>query len=150
MAKARARGAGGHSREDLLKSYGCRGACSSAGRAPALQVSRINHISAASGVAYTETRGATILSNWTDVGPKRFLRSLGRRRCGGHVASHRGNVQAALEPATPSVNSQATNFSKSCGERALTEENQQVAMKPDELLSSFIHFRSHFAAIHRN
>src|SRR5258708_37643842 len=44
-------------------------ACSSAGRAPALQVSNINHISAASGVAYTETRGATTLLNWTDVGP---------------------------------------------------------------------------------
>src|SRR5437762_10636578 len=45
-------------------------ACSSAGRAPALQVSRLNHISAASGVAYAEPRGATTLSNWTDVGPK--------------------------------------------------------------------------------
>src|SRR5437660_10733220 len=27
-------------------------------------------LSAASGVAYTETCGATTLSNWTDVGPK--------------------------------------------------------------------------------
>src|SRR5712671_4447878 len=43
----------------------------------ALQVSRANHISAASGVAYTETRGATTLSNWTDVGPKALRRSLG-------------------------------------------------------------------------
>jgi hypothetical protein len=31
---------------------------------------QVNQISAASGVAYTETRGATTLSNWTDVGPK--------------------------------------------------------------------------------
>src|SRR6266576_4152303 len=90
-------------------------ACSSAGRAPALQVSRLNHISAASGVAYTETCGATTLSNWTDVGPKRLpYRSLEQRRCARHVTSHRGNVQAALEPATPSVNSQATNLRKSC------------------------------------
>ena len=36
----------------------------------ALQVSRANHISAASGVAYTEPHGATTLSNWTDVGSK--------------------------------------------------------------------------------
>jgi hypothetical protein len=42
------------------------------GRAPALQVSRLNHTSAASGVAYAETCGATTLSNWTDVGPKVF------------------------------------------------------------------------------
>ncbi len=46
-------------------------ACSSAGRASALQVSRLNHISAASDVAYADPRGATTLSNWTDVGPKR-------------------------------------------------------------------------------
>src|SRR5438309_5976609 len=38
--------------------------------APALQISRSNHISAAFGVAYTEPHGATTLSNWTDVGPK--------------------------------------------------------------------------------
>ncbi len=37
-------------------------ACSSAGRAPALQESRQNHTSAASGVAYAETRGATSTS----------------------------------------------------------------------------------------
>src|SRR5437879_12960105 len=76
-----------------------QGACSSAGRAPALQVSRLNHISAASGVAYTETRGATTLSNWTDVGPKALLRSLGQRRRARCVASRRRNVRAALEPA---------------------------------------------------
>jgi hypothetical protein len=36
-------------------------------------------------------------------------------------------------------------------ELALTEENPQVAMKPDESLSSSLFtFRSHFAAIHRN
>ena len=57
-------------------------ACSSAGRAPALQVSRLNHISAASGVAYGEPHGATTLSNWTDLGPK-ALGSLGcpYRKC---------------------------------------------------------------------
>src|SRR5205823_130975 len=43
-------------------------ACSSAGRAPALQLSRLNHISAASGVAYTQTYGAIIALNWTEVG----------------------------------------------------------------------------------
>src|SRR6267143_251023 len=42
-----------------------------------LQVSRLNHISAASGVAYTETRGATTLSNWTDVGPKALPQVFG-------------------------------------------------------------------------
>jgi hypothetical protein len=46
-------------------------ACSSAGRAPALQVCRVNPISSASGVAYAETRGAITLLNWTDIGPKR-------------------------------------------------------------------------------
>ena len=36
-------------------------------------------------------------------------------------------------------------------ELALTEENQQIAMKRDESLSpSLFTFRSHFAAIHRN
>src|SRR6266705_4856911 len=45
-------------------------ACSSAGRAPALQLSRLNHISAASGVAYTQTYGAIIALNWTEVGRK--------------------------------------------------------------------------------
>ena len=55
---------------------GCTGegeklrACSSAGRAPALQVSRVNHISAASGVANAKTCGVTNLSKWTEVGPK--------------------------------------------------------------------------------
>jgi hypothetical protein len=44
-------------------------ACSSARSAPALQVSRANHTSAASGVAYAEPCRATNLLNWTDVGP---------------------------------------------------------------------------------
>jgi hypothetical protein len=35
-----------------------------------LQVSSVNHIRAASGVAYTKTRGATARLNWTEVGPK--------------------------------------------------------------------------------
>ena len=43
-------------------------ACSSAGRAPALQLSRLNYISAASGVAYTQTYGAIIALNWTEGG----------------------------------------------------------------------------------
>src|SRR5467141_3586541 len=51
-------------------------ACSSAGRAPALQVSRVNSISAASGVAYAETRGATTLSNWTEIGPTNLASGL--------------------------------------------------------------------------
>jgi hypothetical protein len=51
-------------------------ACSSAGRAPALQESRQNHTSAASGVAYAELRGATNLLNWTEAGPKIALTSL--------------------------------------------------------------------------
>src|SRR6059036_1566661 len=42
-------------------------ACSSAGRAPALQLSRLNYISAASGVAYTQTYGAIIALSWTEV-----------------------------------------------------------------------------------
>jgi hypothetical protein len=33
-----------------------------------LQLSRLNHISAASGVAYTQTYGAIIALNWTEVG----------------------------------------------------------------------------------
>ena len=36
-------------------------------RAPALQESRQNHTSAASGVAYAETHGATNLLNWTEA-----------------------------------------------------------------------------------
>jgi hypothetical protein len=39
-------------------------------RASAFEVGSSNHISAASGVAYTETRGVTTLLNWTEVGPK--------------------------------------------------------------------------------
>jgi hypothetical protein len=45
-------------------------ACSSAGRAPALQESRQNHTSAASGVANADSRGAINLLNWTEAGPK--------------------------------------------------------------------------------
>jgi len=38
-----------------------------------LQESKQNHTSAASGVAYAETRGATNLLNWTEAGPKIVL-----------------------------------------------------------------------------
>ncbi len=69
-----------------LQSCGCMWACSSAGRAPALQESRQNHTSAASGVAYADARCATNLLNWTEVGPKSYqanpcgdLLQLGRR-----------------------------------------------------------------------
>ena len=64
----------------LIKIYQNKGvirACSSAGRAPALQVSRLNHISAASGVAYAETCGATTLPNWTEVGLKAMSQVFG-------------------------------------------------------------------------
>jgi len=67
----------------------------------------INQISAASGVAYTERRGATTLSNWTDVGPKAFVTRLGQRRRPRHMASHRRNVQAAHEPATLRLTAEA-------------------------------------------
>ena len=70
-------------------------ACSSAGRAPALQESRQNHTSAASGVAYAETRGATTLLDWTEAGPKVVLTSLGLRR---HAL--RRDVEVAPKPAT--------------------------------------------------
>jgi hypothetical protein len=46
-------------------------------RASAFEVGSVNHISAASGVADTETRGATNLLNWTEVeslGPRRRAR----------------------------------------------------------------------------
>src|SRR5271156_1351498 len=56
-------------------------ACSSAGRAPALQESRQNHTSAASGVAYADSRGAINLLNWTEAGPK----SMGGPLCDGYV-----------------------------------------------------------------
>jgi hypothetical protein len=39
-------------------------------RASAFEVGSAYYISAASGVAYIETRGATNLLNWTEVGPK--------------------------------------------------------------------------------
>jgi hypothetical protein len=67
-------------------------ACSSAGRAPALQVSRVNHISAASGVAYAESCGATNLLNWTDVGPTTVLINLNclAAEAGGRIAIHLG------------------------------------------------------------
>src|SRR5882762_4836280 len=45
-------------------------ACSSAGRASALQLSRLNHISAASGVAYTQTARCNQPLNWTEGGRK--------------------------------------------------------------------------------
>src|SRR5271169_6971681 len=75
-------------------------ACSSAGRAPASQESRQNHTSAASGVAYAETRGATNLWKWTDVGPKACLGPLGHPPPAQRVSSDRRNVQAALKPTT--------------------------------------------------
>jgi hypothetical protein len=40
---------------------------------PALQLSRINHTSAESGVAYAETLGATNLPNWIEVGPESLV-----------------------------------------------------------------------------
>src|SRR5208283_253551 len=55
-----------------------RWACSSAGRAPALQVSSLNHTSAASGVAYADARGVTSLSNWTDVGLNSLYQQIPR------------------------------------------------------------------------
>jgi len=51
-------------------------ACSSAGRAPALQISTVNHRSAASGVTYVEPRDAATLSNWAEVGAKVVLTFL--------------------------------------------------------------------------
>ena len=42
-----------------------------------LQISRLNHISAASGVAYAETCGATTLPNWTEVGLKAMSQVFG-------------------------------------------------------------------------
>src|SRR4029077_3603443 len=53
---------------------------SSAGRAPALQVSSLQHTSAASGVAYAQTFGATTLLNWTEAGPSVVLTSSGLHR----------------------------------------------------------------------
>ena len=86
-----------------LQSCGCMWACSSAGRAPALQESRQNHTSAASGVAYAGTRGAINLLNWTEVGPKLDRTPAsglwGQRHRTRYVASHRRNVQPTLEPA---------------------------------------------------
>jgi hypothetical protein len=52
-------------------------ACSSAGRAPALQESRRNHTSAVSGVDYAETGGATNPLNGTEVGPKSWDDHMG-------------------------------------------------------------------------
>ena len=48
-------------------------------RVTTLEVGILNQISAAFGVAYTETRCATTLLNWTEVGPKLVLTSLGLR-----------------------------------------------------------------------
>src|SRR6516225_11662225 len=64
-------------------------ACSSAGRAPALQASSVNHISAASGVAYTKTRGATNPLKRTDVGPKASA-------CGSFATLSGRNLRATL------------------------------------------------------
>ena len=44
-----------------------------------MQESRQNHTSAASGVAYAETRGANNLLNWTEAGPKILFTSAGLR-----------------------------------------------------------------------
>lgn len=63
-----------------------------------MQESGQNHTSAASGVAYAETRGATDLLNWTEAGPKILLTSVGLRDCtrfSGMSAAHvqtRGHV----------------------------------------------------------
>jgi hypothetical protein len=56
-------------RHRILASHG-------AGSAPALQVSRANHTSAASGVAYADTCGEIDLLNATDVGRKALHESL--------------------------------------------------------------------------
>src|SRR5271170_6967015 len=83
-------------------------ACSSAGRAPALQESRQNHTSAASGVAYAETHGATNLFKWTDIGPKACLGPLGHPPPAQRVSSDRRNVQAAPKPTTLRLRSERT------------------------------------------
>jgi hypothetical protein len=58
--------------------------------APALQVSRLNQTSAASGVAHAGTFCATTLSNWTEVGPNSWHAAVG---C---VTPHRRDLQATL------------------------------------------------------
>ena len=70
------------------------------GRAPALQVSRLSHTSAASGVAYAETCGATTLSNWTDVGPKVCLKYLGNAVVGVPFGLSPSEYPGAPHPAT--------------------------------------------------
>src|SRR5580692_7212945 len=50
----------------------CDGRAGEVAKAPALQESRQNHTSAASGVAYADARGAIDLLNWTEVGPKSY------------------------------------------------------------------------------
>ena len=79
-----------------------------------MQVSRLNHISAASGVAYTETRGATTLSNWTDVGPKAissrlsFLTTRGRVIVGGKPAkTHEAGVDQSVSAEHEAMKRQA-------------------------------------------
>src|SRR6516162_1037979 len=74
--RAPAQPTGGHLPQQSIRIIPLPWACSSAGRAPALQVSSVNHLSAASGVVYAKTRGATNPLKWTDVGPKFFF-SLG-------------------------------------------------------------------------
>src|SRR5208282_5009256 len=81
-------------RDHVAENENYEWACSSAGRASALQTSRQNHISAASGVAYAGTRGATTLLSWTEVG----LKVVDHDGCGGLQPSE------LLSPAIPLPN----------------------------------------------
>jgi hypothetical protein len=85
-------------------------ACSSAGRAPALQVCRLNHTSSASGVAYADSRGATTLLNWTEVGPNCWREPLEAALNGSRITSR---ITSGLLFITPNW----------CWNRAETVEN---------------------------
>ena len=63
--------------DSRLESYSCRGRVSSAGRASALQVSRVNHTRSASGVAYARCNQPLELDpSWTESRPQIFGATL--------------------------------------------------------------------------
>jgi hypothetical protein len=76
-----------------------------------LQESRQNHTSAASGVAYAESRGATNLLNWTEAGPKIRFTSAGLRN------RTRSSKMSAAHVQTQGVMSSLSRVWSSCTRR---------------------------------
>jgi hypothetical protein len=102
-----------------------------------LQVSRLNHISAASGVAYTETSGATTLSNWTDVGPKALPKLFEAKSSSAPRGFSSSEYSGSTRTRNPSVNSQQRDLVETCSGIGLNRRQSASCDETEGPLLSF-------------